>query len=58
MRDVFARANRRLCEQIAADHFSAAVATLRRIGQAALAEQADWLVIHRERPIELPRLEL
>ena len=29
-----------------------------RLGIEALAEHADWLLMHRERPLELPRLEL
>jgi len=31
---------------------------LTRLGIEALAEHADWLLMHRERPLELPRLEL
>ena len=31
---------------------------LTRLGREALAEHADWLLMHRERPLELPRLEL
>ena len=31
---------------------------LTRLGNQALAEHADWLLMHRERPLELPRLEL
>lgn len=31
---------------------------LTRLGQEVLAEHADWLILHRDRPIELPKLEL
>ena len=31
---------------------------LKRLGREALAEHADWLLVHRDRPIELPKLEL
>jgi hypothetical protein len=31
---------------------------LERLGKEALAEHADWLLMHRERPLELPKLEL
>jgi hypothetical protein len=31
---------------------------LRRLGIEALAEHADWLLMHRERPLELPKMEL
>ena len=31
---------------------------LKRLGRESLAEHADWLLIHRDRPIELPKLEL
>ncbi len=31
---------------------------LKRLGRESLAEHADWLLIHRDRPMELPKLEL
>ncbi len=31
---------------------------LKRLGRESLAEHADWLLVHRDRPIELPKLEL
>ncbi|MGH7622727.1 MAG: hypothetical protein ACREMU_10345, partial [Gemmatimonadaceae bacterium] len=31
---------------------------LRDLGREALAEHADWLLLHRARPIELPTAEL
>ena len=31
---------------------------LKKLGQQSLAEHADWLLTHRDRPIELPKLEL
>jgi hypothetical protein len=34
------------------------VKTLTRLGREALAEHADWLSLRRERPIELPKMEL
>jgi hypothetical protein len=32
--------------------------TLKKLGIEALAEHADWLLLHRDRPIEFPKLEL
>jgi hypothetical protein len=32
--------------------------TLSPLGREALSEHAAWLILHRERPIELPKLEL
>jgi hypothetical protein len=28
------------------------------LGTEALAEHADWLVLHRERPLQIPKVEL
>ena len=28
------------------------------LGKEALAEHGDWLMLHRERPIELPKAEI
>jgi hypothetical protein len=33
-------------------------AILTRLGREALTERADWLLLHRDRPIELPKMEL
>jgi hypothetical protein len=58
MADVFARA---------ADAMSGIPATgaheldrqlVTAVGREALAEHADWLLVHRERPLELPKAEL
>jgi len=28
------------------------------LGREALAEQGDWVILHRERPIDLPQAEM
>jgi hypothetical protein len=56
---IFLLAYEELCkiEQKGGDP-DAARALLKRLGREALAEHADWLLVHRDRPIELPKLEL
>jgi hypothetical protein len=58
MRTVFARAYVRTGEQLRDEKKNAAIATIALLGREALAEHADWLLLHRERPGELPRLEI
>ena len=31
---------------------------VRELGKDALAEHGDWVMLHRERPIELPKAEI
>jgi hypothetical protein len=58
MRTVFARAYSRVRQQVDAGDLAAARQTLAALGREALAEHADWLLLHRDRPVELPRLEI
>lgn len=55
MGSLFARAEGRLGEMLAAGQTDAARALLAELGEEALAEHGDWLLLHRERPMELPK---
>jgi hypothetical protein len=55
MAGVFEFAHRRLLELRAEGDHSRAAALLKELGIEALAENGDWLVLHRERPVELPK---
>ncbi|HTS49166.1 MAG TPA: hypothetical protein VMH05_14545 [Bryobacteraceae bacterium] len=54
MHEVFRNAKAIIQEQLAANDSHAARACLRKLGQEALAENGDWVLLHRERPLELP----
>jgi hypothetical protein len=58
MRSVFGRAHAHVEAQLKAGNVVKAQETLLQLGQEALAEHADWLLLHRDRPMELPRLEI
>jgi len=58
MRAVFSRAYFYLQEQLDAGDLDEARRRIAELGQEALREHADWLLLHRERPMELPRLEI
>jgi len=54
MEEIFRNAKAILQDQLAANDIEAASACLRKLGQEALAENGDWVLLHRERPLELP----
>jgi hypothetical protein len=58
MRLIFARAYCCIEDHTKNNKTDAAVATVAVLGREALAEHAEWLLLHRERPGELPRLEI
>jgi hypothetical protein len=58
MSGVFERAKSRLDHLTQTGDTGAAQAVLLELGHEALAEHADWLLLHRERPMEMPRVEL
>ena len=43
---------------VSVQNFGTSRDVLIRLGDEALSEHADWLLLHRDRPIELPKLEL
>jgi hypothetical protein len=54
MEGVFGSASKAIREKIAANDLHAARACLQALGKEALAENGEWVLLHRERPLELP----
>jgi hypothetical protein len=52
---LFRRARIRLDYLIAEDRLSDAQALVAEIGKEALSENGDWIMTHRERPLEVPK---
>lgn len=52
---VFSRAERHLKRLLAADDMHTAKNFVFELGLEALAENGDWLLLHRERPLEVPK---
>ena len=53
---LFDHACRRLDELLAAGDLAEAEALVPELGKEALAENGDWLLLHRDRPMEVPQL--
>jgi hypothetical protein len=53
MSDLFTIAKERLDVLIRLGNFSSARELIRELGKEALAENGDWVILHRERPIEI-----
>jgi hypothetical protein len=58
MADVFARAADAMSRIPATGAHELDRQLVTAVGREALAEHADWLLVHRERPLELPKAEL
>ena len=58
MKEVFARARSRMSDLINRGKIDEALELIRELGKEALAEHGDWVMLHRERPIELPKAEI
>jgi hypothetical protein len=56
MAELFASADAALQDALRQRNVARALAILLEVGQEALAENGEWLLLHRERPIELPRV--
>jgi hypothetical protein len=54
MSELFDAAQTHLAAQLTAGNLPHAVALLRELGQEALEENGDWVLLHRERPLEVP----
>lgn len=54
METVFRRAEQTIDEKLKISDTKAAQECLIRLGQEALSENGDWVLLHRERPLELP----
>ena len=53
---LFAHASRQLKDLLAADRIAEARVLFRDLGRESLAENGDWVLLHRDRPLELPRV--
>lgn len=58
MKDIFVRAKFRLEDLLKQDRINEARELVRELGKEELEEHGDWVMLHRERPIELPRAEI
>jgi hypothetical protein len=54
MSELFDAAQTHLAAQLASGRMSQASALLQELGQEALEENGDWVLLHRERPLEVP----
>jgi hypothetical protein len=52
---LFANAKQRLEELMASGKYAGAQALIKDLGKEALAENGDWVLLHRERPLEVPK---
>jgi hypothetical protein len=55
MNVLFADGRRRLVESQAHGRAAEGLALLRELGKESLAENGEWVLLHRERPLEFPR---
>lgn len=55
MADIFARAGERMAALLHDGKTVRAGALAVELGREALAEHGDWVILHRERPVELPK---
>lgn len=54
MAAIFGKASEIVRRQLQAGDIAGARQCLKKVGQEALAENAEWVLLHRERPLELP----
>jgi hypothetical protein len=54
MASLFARASDLLGRFLEHDDYENAFDCLRKVGNEALTENGDWVLLHRERPVEVP----
>ena len=54
MRELFRRGEECLQPCLKAGNYAKAQILLHRLGQEALVENGDWILLHRERPLEVP----
>jgi hypothetical protein len=52
---LFANAKQGLEELMTAGKYAGAQALIKDLGKEALAENGDWVLLHRERPLEVPK---
>ena len=54
MAQIFALAEQRLREMIRLGNYQGAQRLIQELRKEALAENGDWVLLHRERPLEQP----
>ena len=54
MESIFERAQKLIRQQLEADVLDSVRQCLLSLGQEALSENGDWVLLHRERPLEFP----
>jgi len=54
MAELFDAAEKHLAAQLKAGDTGSASDLLKELGQEALEENGDWVLLHRERPLEVP----
>lgn len=54
---LFGNARHHLAAMVGAEAFERAEALTRNLGSEALMENGDWVILHRERPLEIPHAE-
>lgn len=54
MEAVFEEARKLINQKLEANDLGGVRQCLRRLGQEALSENGDWVLLHRERPLEMP----
>jgi hypothetical protein len=52
---IFANAKRHLEELMRAGRYAEAPALIEELGKEALVENGDWVLLHRERPLQVPK---
>jgi hypothetical protein len=52
---IFANAKRHLEELMRAGRYAKASALIEELGKEALVENGDWVLLHRERPLQVPK---
>jgi hypothetical protein len=52
---IFANAKRHLEELMRAGRYARAPALIEELGKEALVENGDWVHLHRERPLQVPK---
>ena len=55
MSEIFSRAEDSLQGLLKAGDFEESHELIKELGQEALAENGDWVLLHRERPLEVPQ---
>jgi hypothetical protein len=56
MGTIFSLAERRLTDLLDANEHQQAIDLIEELGKEALRENGDWVLLHRERSVEVPNL--